>query len=205
VPTEEVSNATATQRSGKGRKLLLFSLGALLLLAALALFALRFPHQILCLDSGEVKADALVLLGGGAGERPTRAAELFKAGVGKMILVSGAGDADDNRRMLIKRGVPPAAIQMERESKTTKENAAFSIPLLRRLGAKRVVIVTSWYHSRRALRCFQHYAPDIEFYSRPSYFAYDRSDWRRERTNRRIRVEYLKVIGYWFRYGVCPF
>jgi hypothetical protein len=44
--------------------------------------------------------------------------------------------------------------------------------LLRQMGAKRVIIVTSWYHSRRALACFEHYAPDIKFYSRPSYFGY---------------------------------
>ena len=40
------------------------------------------------------------------------------------------------------------------------------------MGAQRVIIVTSWYHSRRALACFEHYAPDMKFYSRPSYFGY---------------------------------
>jgi len=179
--------------------------GVGILLVVAGLVAFQFPQQLLCVDSGEVKADAIVLLGGGAGERPARAAELYHAGAGKMIIVSGAGDTEDNRRLLVKRGVPPGAIQMERDSKTTKENAQFSIPLLNRLGARRVVIVTSWYHSRRALNCFQHYAKDIQFYSRPSYFAYARADWLRERTNRRIRAEYWKLIGYWLRYGVWPF
>jgi uncharacterized SAM-binding protein YcdF (DUF218 family) len=176
----------------------------LALLSLLALTAFLFPQQILCVDSGDVQADAIVLLGGGAGERPTRAAELYHAGVAKKIIVSGAGDTDDNRRLLVHRGVPASAIQMERDSKTTKENAMFSIPLLRNLGAKRVIIVTSWYHSRRALRCFQHFGPDIQFYSRPSYFAYRRSDWSSERTARRIRIEYSKILWYWFRFGVWP-
>ena len=178
----------------------------LIVLGGFALVALRFPSQLLCLDTGPVvQADAIVLLGGGAGERPARAAELFRDGVAGSILVSGAGDANDNRRLLVKRGVPPSAIHMEPNSTTTKQNAQFSIPLLRQIGAKRVVIVTSWYHSRRALRCFEHYGKDIQFFSRPSYFAYAHTEWSRERTNRRIRLEYLKLIGYWIRYGVCPF
>jgi uncharacterized SAM-binding protein YcdF (DUF218 family) len=180
----------------------------LVVVALLALgvqLAFRYAPRFLCLDSGEVKADAIVLLGGGAGERPGRAAELFRSGVAKTIIVSGAGDTDDNRRLLVKRGVPATSIQMERDSKTTKENAEFSIPLLRQIGAKRVVIVTSWYHSRRSLKCFKHYARDIEFFSRPCYFAYERSAWSQERTARRIRMEYVKLIGYWFRYGIAPF
>jgi uncharacterized SAM-binding protein YcdF (DUF218 family) len=129
---------------------------------------------------------------------------LFHSGAAKRILVSGAGDTDGNRLLLKSRGVPGTAIEMERDSKTTKENAEFSIPLLRAAGAKRVIIVTSWYHSRRALKCFQHYAPDLQFYSCPSYFAYSRSEWSRERTARRIRAEYMKVLAYWLRYGVAP-
>ena len=61
--------------------------------------AFIFPQEILCVDSGDVQADVIVLLGGGAGERPTRAAELYHAGVAKRIVVSGAGDTDDNRRL----------------------------------------------------------------------------------------------------------
>jgi uncharacterized SAM-binding protein YcdF (DUF218 family) len=107
--------------------------------------------------------------------------------------------------------------------------------LLRQMGAKRVIIVTSWYHSRRALACFEHYAPDIKFYSRPSYFGYvgKTEDGRQraedggsaphptlspveaervqaERKAERkaqegyVKSEYVKLLGYWVRYGVCP-
>jgi uncharacterized SAM-binding protein YcdF (DUF218 family) len=204
LPTASSTGTADTRPSQKWRRIALILAGVTALLLVAGLVAFCFPRQCLCVDSGEVKADAIVLLGGGAGERPTRAAELFRAGVANTILVSGAGDTDDNRRLLVKRGVPAGAIRMERESRTTRENALLSIRLLRSLGAKRVVIVTSWYHSRRALKCFEHYAPDMEFYSRPSYFAYEQSEWSRERTGRRIRIEYLKIIGYWFRYGIAP-
>jgi uncharacterized SAM-binding protein YcdF (DUF218 family) len=72
-------------------------------------------------------------------------------------------------------------------------------------GAKRVIIVTSWYHSRRALHTFQHYAPDIQFYSRPSYFGYPRTQWSRDGISGYIRAEYVKLAGYWVCYGVWPF
>jgi uncharacterized SAM-binding protein YcdF (DUF218 family) len=170
-----------------------------------ALGAFLFPQQVLLVDNGRSQADAIVLLGGGSGERPTRAAELFKAGVAPRIIVSGAGDAGGNRLLLMNRGVPSSAIELEPDSRTTKENAQFSIPLLRAAGSKQVVIVTSWYHSRRALNCFRHYASDIQFYSAPSYYGFSRTDWSRGNIRRRIRAEYIKTLGYWVCYGVCPF
>src|ERR1035437_550283 len=148
--------------------LLILCLG--LLLAAFACFF--FPQQVLTVDSGAGQADAMVVLGGGSLERAERAAELFKAGETPRIICSGLGDAGVNAAFLTNSDVPTAAILLEPKSHTTRENAKFSIPLLRALGAKRVIIVTTWYHSRRALACFEHYAPDIKFYSRPAYFGY---------------------------------
>jgi uncharacterized SAM-binding protein YcdF (DUF218 family) len=209
------------------------------LLALLVLAAFFFPQQVLCVDSGDVQADALVVLGGGSYERPTRAADLFLSGVAPRIIVSGAGDAERSKQFLASKGVPPAAIELEGKSRSTKQNAQFSIPLLRgeggkaetlkaemlklegrraegggqqtedggrrTAGAKRVIIVTSWYHSRRALRTFQHYAPDMQFYSRPSYYGYPRAQWSRKGISGDIRAEYVKLAGYWVCYGVCPF
>jgi uncharacterized SAM-binding protein YcdF (DUF218 family) len=189
--------------SRKNLRRVLISLGAGILL--LAVGALAFPQQVLVLDDGQPQADTIVLLGGGSGERPVRAAELFRSNAAPKILVSGAGDAQGNRLLLMNRGVPRSAISLEPNSKTTKENAQFSIPLLRATGAKRVILVTSWYHSRRALRCFRHYAPDLIFYSCPSYHGFLRAEWSRENLRRRIRAEYVKTLGYWVCYGVCPF
>jgi len=176
-----------------------------LLLAATVIF---FPQWFLCVDSGPVNADVIVVLGGGSHERPGRAAELFKEHATPRIIISGLGDYEINRRLLIEAGVPSDVIEMENRSRTTKENAQFTIQLLRKpdsLHVKRVVIVTSWYHSRRALACFRHYAPDIQFYSRPSYFASAHADWAHNRIGNRVRLEYAKLLGYWIRYGVCPF
>ena len=119
-----------------------------------------------------MKADVIVVLGGGSHDRPERAAELFKQRAAPRIIVSGFGDCEINRRLLMEAGVPANVIEMEDQSRTTKENAEFTIKLLRKEKLSRVIIVTSWYHSRRALKTFHHFAPEIKFYSRPSYFDF---------------------------------
>lgn len=45
----------------------------------LGIMAVLFPQELLTVDSGNVKADPLVVLGGGSIERPERASELSKA------------------------------------------------------------------------------------------------------------------------------
>jgi uncharacterized SAM-binding protein YcdF (DUF218 family) len=180
-------------------------LAGVLLFALFAALAFFYPEKFLCVDSGKVSADAIVVLGGGPHEhRPERAVELFKQHAAPRIIVSGAGDDEINRQFLITSGVPADAIYVEGKSGTTRENAEFTIKMLREQKMKSVIIVTSWYHSRRALKTFEHYAPDIKFYSGPSYFAFARKEWTRSLT-RRIYLEYAKLPGYWIRYGVRPF
>jgi uncharacterized SAM-binding protein YcdF (DUF218 family) len=186
-------------------RILKLALGVFGLTTLLAIIAYIFPQEILTVDSGAMKADVMVVLGGGLHERPERAAELFKADDAPRIIVSGLGDDEINRRLLVNAGVPAKLIQVEAKSHTTKENAEFTIKLLREQKVKRVIIVTSWYHSRRALATFEHFAPEIKFYSRPSYFAFKRPDWPATGMAKRVYLEYLKMPGYWVRYGVWPF
>jgi uncharacterized SAM-binding protein YcdF (DUF218 family) len=180
------------------------ALGLFLFLLLVAVGLLFFPQPFLTVDSGPVTGEVIVVLGGGSHERSGRAAELFKARAAPRIIISGAGDCEINRYLLVAAGVPAKAIELENRSRTTQENAQLTIKLLRGQKLKRVILVTSWYHSRRALACFRHYAPEITFYSRPSYFASARADWSRNRIGSRIRLEYVKLAGYWIRYGVWP-
>jgi uncharacterized SAM-binding protein YcdF (DUF218 family) len=180
------------------------AVGMVLLVVLLTAAAYCFPQDFLTVDSGTVKADVLVVLGGGSHERPLRAAELFKEQAAPSVIITGAGDDGINRQILMQAGVPATAIQVEGRSQTTRENAEFTIRLLRAEKIHSVILVTSWYHSRRALKTFQHFAPELKFYSRPSYFAFTRNDWSHIIT-KHIYWEYAKLPGYWIRYGVCPF
>jgi len=177
----------------------------MLLVTLVAVLACYNPEKFLCVDSGNVTADVIIVPGGGSRERPLRAAELFKQHAAPRIILTGAGDDEINRQLLIKAGVPATAIQVENKSTTTRENAEFTIKLLRAEKVRTAILVTSWYHSRRALKTFEHYAPELAFYSRPSYYAFAREDWKKLGINRRMRFEFLKLPGYWIRYDVNPF
>jgi uncharacterized SAM-binding protein YcdF (DUF218 family) len=184
------------------RTVLVCVLLAIILLAVV----IYYPEKILCVDSGKgTTAEVIVVLGGGSHERPERAAELFKARAAPRILISGEGDDEINRQLLINAGVPASAIEVEGKSKTTKENAELSVGKLRAEKIRSAIIVTSWYHSRRALKTFEHYAPELKFFSRPSYFAFDSDEWTKSGIRKKMRLEFLKLPGYWVRYGVCPF
>lgn len=202
LPLNRVTCARFLRQLGR---LFLWVAAAWICLAALLGFGVIFyPQQTLTVDSGEVKADVLVVLGGAQQERAERAAELFKEGEAPEVLVTGFGDSETNVRLLEIHGVPSNVIGVESKSLSTFENAKFSIPMMRKMDIRRAIIITSWYHSRRALACFRHLAPDITFYSRPSYLGYQPDDSHRGEISGYVKLEYIKMLVYWLWHGVSP-
>ena len=176
-----------------------------LVLFLLGVVAWFYPEKFLTVDSGPVSADVIIVIGGGQHERPLRAAKLFQQRAAPRVLITGSGDDQINRQLLLANGVPARAIEMETQSTTTRENAVFAGRLLRAEKVRSAILVTSWYHARRAETTFAHFVPGVKFYSRPAYFGFDRDDWKKCNVARRMRWEFLKLPGYWIRYGVNPF
>lgn len=52
-------------------------------------------------------------------------------------------------------GLPPSMTLTERESGSTYEHAVFAADILRKLGVRRIVLVTERFHMLRAERCFR--------------------------------------------------
>lgn len=123
------------------------------------------------------QADAIVVLGGAIGtpdarrplptltdssDRLWQAARLYRAGKAPLVLLSGGSDpavalTSEARAMqifLAELGVSATAMVLEEHSRSTLQNAAFSAALLRERGARRVLLVTSAFHMRRALDAF---------------------------------------------------
>lgn len=175
------------------------------ILALAGCVAWFYPEKFLTVDSGPVSADVLIVIGGGQHERAVRAAQLFKQRAAPRVIITGAGDDEINRRLLIANGVPARDIEIEGKSTTTCENAEFTGVLLRVEHVRSAILVTSWYHARRTEKTFEHFVPEVRFYSRPSYFGFDRADWNKGGLDKHMRLEFLKLPGYWIRYGVNPF
>ncbi len=124
------------------------------------------------------KADAIVVLGGSLSP-PTHprkfaqftaqsnrfwlAAQLFKAGKAKRIILTGgnvfekigiSAESIYIRRKLIAMGIPKEAIIVESNSRTTRENATETEKILKKINAKSALLVTSAIHMPRSIQLF---------------------------------------------------
>lgn len=137
-------------------------------------------------------ADFIVLLGGGVGgvpatgiwhypdlnaaaDRVWHAARLYHAGKAPLIIVSGGAmewhgergsEAEAMRELLVAFGVPDSAIRLEDRSRSTRENALYTAPLV---GEHPVLLVTSAQHMPRSLATFR--AVGINAVPAPADFA----------------------------------
>ena len=57
---------------------------------------------------------------------------------------------------------------------------------------------------RRALHCFEHYAPEIAFSSLPTKADAPKAHWPRKDERVWVFSEYGKLLYYWVRFGICP-
>jgi uncharacterized SAM-binding protein YcdF (DUF218 family) len=177
-------------------------LAALLAFVLLPVLGLLVAPAFLCVAAPTQKADVIILLGGEDGSRVEGAAALFNAGWAPHVIITGEDDM--YRRELIHLGVPKTSIWVDALARSTAENARFSIRIMRANDCKSALLVTSWYHTRRARNCFNHYGPGLAFYAQPTHqSAAVAKNWGSPATS--ILKEYPKAIWYWFRYGVSPF
>jgi len=148
--------------------------------------------------------DALIVLGGEPLARPKEAARLYAAGVAPRVFVTGIGDAEQNRRVLLESGVPASAITVEPFAFSTFTNVLFLKPMLSTCHVKSALLVTSPFHTRRALATFRKVIPGVNFGITPASIGW----WNRPEglgdVNRFALVELLKTLEYWLLYGVNP-
>jgi len=122
------------------------------------------------------RADAIVVLGGGlssptkgtryaelssGADRGWQAARCYHAGKAPLILFSGVAEGAGMRQFLVDLGVPAAKILLETESKNTYENGLFTREKLKSLKARRVILVTSAWHMRRAVLTFRRLGVEV--------------------------------------------
>jgi uncharacterized SAM-binding protein YcdF (DUF218 family) len=130
--------------------------------------------RILAREWGDAKGDTMIVLAGGVIDAETLAPgsywrcvyadRVWRGGGFRDVVVSGAAIAPLMRDMLVFRGIPAAAIRVENASHSTRENALYTAKLLAETPGRKV-LVTSDYHTFRALRAFRKAGLAVE--SRP--------------------------------------
>ena len=179
-------------------------------LLALALVALVVavlcarPLLFIETSSKPKPAPVIVVLGGESGERTDRALELMRAGAAPKILISGAGSEQLAKTKLRAAKVSETRLLLETKSTSTRENALFTVALLREQKITNAILVTSWYHSRRALACFHHAAPEIHFQSAPLPPSVTGYGIPTAHDAGFACLEYFKMIYYAARWQILP-
>ena len=161
-------------------------------------------RSLLVIESPIPQADAILILGGESQARPVAAAMLYRQGVASKVFIIGRGDYETNRRALLSGGVPADRITIEKESKSTLENADLAKPLLEAAGVRRVLLVTSSFHARRALATFQQRIPGVEFGVTTSRIGWWDTPRGREQEDEWARIEMWKIPAYWIFHGISP-
>lgn len=140
----------------------------------------RLEHATTSTYRPDVTYDAVILLGGVGDARVTAETgqpayndnverlvvthRLLAAGHARFAIVSGApeaaelaeyGEARVLGRQIVDWGVEPARVILEEEARNTHENAVYTQRIARERGFDEVLVVTSAFHMRRSIECFE--------------------------------------------------
>jgi len=182
-------------------------LAALLLAAALHTQILSGLGSYLVRTDPPAKADvALVLAGDNSGNRILTAAELERRGYVRKVVVSGPGEVyglhecDLAIPFAVKKGYPASYFEhAEHFAHSTAEEARAVLPKLRQEGDRRIIVVTSDYHTRRAGKVFRAAAPDLTFLVVAAPDAYFSADgwWHNREGQKTFLTEWEKTVATW--------
>ena len=155
-------------------------------------------------------ADAILVLGGETrqGDRVAHAVKLYKRGLAPLLVVSGTPmgfrthEAEVMQRHAEFLGVPAERIlAVKHNADSTREEADVLVPVLRKRGAKEVILVTSNSHTARAKRVFEKAAGPVG----PRFLASPMDDgsfnpdgwWTRRKDAKTFVYEAIKTVWYW--------
>lgn len=129
---------------------------------------LRFTAEAWIIEDPLDKADVLIVLGDDNfyADRATRAVQLFREGKAPVIVASGrrlrpsAGIAELIEHDLVERGVPKdKVVRFTHDGDSTLEEAEALARLVKEKKWRKVIVVTSNYHTRRVRYIFRRVFP----------------------------------------------
>lgn len=149
---------------------------------------------------------ALVLAGDGWGHRILTGAQLARDGYVPRVLVSGPDGAYGNHEcdlaipFAVKQGYPESYfVHMEHSGRSTLAEGQAVLTGIRRMGFKRLIIVTSNFHTRRAGRIFRKLAPDLTILvvAAPDENFTPDGWWHKREGQKTFLTEWEKTVANW--------
>lgn len=193
-------------------------------LMVLFLLGFLFRHNILLgvahlliKEDNPVKVDAIFVLAGAPEERAPKAAELFHQGYSQSIVVTGARvpsllevldtvltEAQLTRQALLNEGVDTSAIVMLNRGTSTFEESDIILGYAGPLNYKRIILVSSKFHTSRMQRVFRKKFEDegiTPFIIGAEPLRYEIANWwNYEEALIFVNNEYLKHLYYLWKY-----
>ncbi len=176
---------------------------------------LTWMGNLLTVPVKEEQADAIVVLSGGGPLRASKGIDLYRQGIAPELWFTGDvaletlttfTDAATAQEFAVKRGVPESAIR-RLPTTSTWEDGQWIAQTARQVRARKVLVVTEWYHSRRALCAIRRAvsADGIQVFIITPRPASDFVSgwWRKEQSLVEVLAEYVKWVFYWTHYGIA--
>jgi uncharacterized SAM-binding protein YcdF (DUF218 family) len=191
----------------RNRWFLFLPLLALSAIVVLLIFRQRVLTQLgesLVVSDPLEHADLIYVLAGDFwGSRVLLGADLGSKGWAPRVILSGgryedryAGDM--SVKFVVEHGYPRGAfIPIRIQAQSTVDEARAMGPIFERLGARRIILVTSNFHSRRAAQVFRLFLPQFDFRmeAAPDDTFDPESWWKKPQERHLVFAEYEKMLG----------
>ena len=164
----------------------------------------------------EGQADAIVVLGGGGPERLVHGLQLYRQGVAPKLWFTGAralpemtGFTDGQLAgdKAVRTGIPTDDIDLLNTSSTWEDGQQIAVHVKQK-GLRRIVVVTNWYHSRRALTVIRRHlagqAVQVYYSPPPTSTCCPDQWWVRDEPLVMVINEWIKIGLYAVKYRLIP-
>ena len=183
---------------------IVISLALILITVLLTKPFLRAMGYYLVIQHTPQKTDAIVVLSGGKSHRVNMGATLYQKGFAPKIIMTGGYLHQISipylmKQEAIKKGVPSQNILLETNSQSTYDHPKFIHPILDKNNIHSITLVTSKFHTRRALQSFKKYYKnsDLKIFIVGAEDKIDYENWWSDHNmTESILIEWAKIIWY---------
>lgn len=184
----------------------------ILALVLLLLWVVSRSGKFLVIDEPQ-KADAILVLAGETDRRPARGLDLLKQGYAPRLILDLSADAKvfDTTYLQIAEHWANEQPQSQAisvcpiQGLSTKAESADAAACLRKFGVHSVLLVTSEFHTRRALSEFRKLQPDFAFQvaatNDPTQFGvrwWQHRQWAKTNFDEWLRLLWWEFVDRWY-------